>query len=261
MEIDKILDQMSAVARGCGEIMRNAQEEQMHASSKSSFRDLVTRYDVRVQEYAIGELAKAFPGAGFISEESDAPCPDPQKPIFVIDPIDGTANFVHHYRHSCTSIACVRDRKPIAAVIYDPFKEELFCAGKGTGAFLNGKCLRIADNTLAGSLVLFGSAPSYPELTDRTFEALRSIFGRCQDVRRSGSAALDLCYVAAGRAGLFYEAMLSVWDYAAGALIVQEAGGTCLSMEGTQLVFDRPAKCSVIAGSEKIIEESGLIRP
>ena len=86
------------------------------------------------------------------------------------------------------------------------------------------------------------------------------MFGRCQDVRRSGSAALDLCYVAAGRAGLFYETMLSVWDYAAGALIIREAGGVCVSMEGTEPFFDRPAKGSIIAGSEKIIKESGLTK-
>ncbi|MBR3401593.1 MAG: inositol monophosphatase [Parasporobacterium sp.] len=260
MEINQILEKMITVVKGCGEIIRNAEEDQMHASSKSSFRDLVTQYDVRVQEYAIEELAKAFPGAGFISEESDAVSPDPEQMIFVIDPIDGTANFVHHYRHSCTSIACVRDHEPIAAVIYDPYKEELFCAGKGEGAFLNGKRLMIPENTLAGSLVLFGSAPYYPELTDKTFEALRSVFGRCQDVRRSGSAALDLCYVAAGRAGLFYETMLSVWDYAAGALIIREAGGVCVSMEGTEPVFDRQAKGSIIAGSERIIQESGLTK-
>ena len=86
------------------------------------------------------------------------------------------------------------------------------------------------------------------------------MFVRCQDIRRSGSAALDLCYVAAGRAGLFYETMLSVWDYATGALIVREAGGVCLSMEGTEPVFDRPVKGSIIAGSERIIKESGLIK-
>ena len=260
MEIGQILEKMTAVVKGCGEIIRNAEEDQMHASSKSSFRDLVTQYDVLVQEFAIEELAKAFSGAGFISEESDAISPDPARMIFVIDPIDGTANFVHCYRHSCTSIACVMDHEPFAAVIYDPYKEELFCAGKGKGAFLNEKRLRVPDNALTGSLVLFGSAPYYPELTDRTFDALRSVFSRCQDIRRSGSAALDLCYVAAGRAGLFYETMLSVWDYAAGALIVREAGGVCLSMEGTEPVFDRPVKGSIIAGSERIIKESGLIK-
>lgn len=135
----------------------------------------------------------------------------------------------------------------------------MFRAEKGQGAYLNDRRLRMEDLPLSEGLVLFGSAPYNPELTEETFRNLRSLFGKCQDVRRSGSAALDLCYVAAGRAALFFESILSVWDYAAGALIVEEAGGRCTAFGGNTLVFDRPVKSSVLAGTPASVAESGLL--
>lgn len=250
---------MTDVVRGCGSIILQGSEEQISAKTKSSFRDIVTQYDVKVQEYAVDRLSKEYPGACFVCEESDQAQTGSGDLIFVIDPIDGTANFVHHFRHSCTSIACVRDGRPVAGVIYNPYSDELFAAQKEKGAFLNGQRIRITDQTLSESLVLFGTAPYYAELEADTLQKVGAVYGKCQDLRRSGSAALDLSYVAAGRAGLFFEDRLSVWDYAAGALIVEEAGGYCSDLSGQPLVFDRPAKCSVIAGSRQIVQESGLI--
>lgn len=259
MNTQELLNTMKRVVRGCGQIILEAEQEQIVANTKTSFRDLVTAYDVRVQEYAIRELSHSFPEACFVAEEKDSVDPGNCSMIFVIDPIDGTANFVHHFRHSCTSIACVVDGKPAAAVVYDPYADELFCAEKGNGAFLNERRLEIPKLSLEQTIVLFGSCPYNMELAEETFGNIRKVFGRCQDIRRSGSAALDLCYVAAGRAGLFFEGVLSVWDYAAGALIVQEAGGECVSMEGTPLIYDRPVKKSCIAGRAEVLEESGLL--
>ena len=257
VSIDRI---MQTVARGAGKIILQGAGEQIRARTKTSFRDMVTQYDVQVQEYTIGKLKTSFPEAVFISEEKDGFQPKDDSLIFVIDPIDGTANFVHHCQHSCVSIGCIRGGVPVAAVVYDPFMDELFSAVKGQGAFLNGEPLSIPEHSLKESLVYFGSAPYNMELADETFQNIRKIFGKCQDIRRSGSAALDLCCVAAGRAGLFFESILSVWDYAAGALIVQEAGGVCTDMNGQALIFDRPVKRSVIAGSAQTVPESGLVR-
>ena len=253
---------MKDVVRGCGKIIMDADTDQIAANTKSSFRDLVTAYDVRVQEYAISRLSECFPEARFVSEEKDDADPSEscsQSMTFVIDPIDGTANFVHHFRHSCTSIACVIDGEPAAAVIFNPYAEELFSAEKGKGAYLNDRQIHVAQEPLSGSLALVGSSPYYLEKTEETFQNIRKVFGRCQDIRRSGSAALDLCYVAAGRAGLFFESVLSVWDYAAGALIVKEAGGECCSYTNEPLIFDRPVKSSVIAAGAEILDECGIM--
>ena len=288
--MDELLRVMMDAAHGAGRMMLEAGREQIGFKTKSSFRDLVTKYDVLVQRYVVGQLCAAFPEARFISEEGDglqtgaeilgkaeadkelaAGAGDAEARgrqataeaagvlVFVIDPIDGTANFSHHYQHSCISIGCMCDGIPTAGVVYDPFLNEMFSAVRGKGAYLNGEKLVIPQHSLSESLVLFGSSPYYMELADKTFQHVRAVFGRCQDIRRTGSAALDLCYVAAGRAGLYFECMLSVWDYAAGALIVKEAGGICQTMEGEELIFDRPAKSSVIAGNAGIIEESGLV--
>ena len=254
-----MIDIMSDVAGGCGEIMRSAYSGTIASETKSGFRDLVTKFDTEIQRYAVDALAKAFPGAGFICEESDTGSAAEGDCTFVIDPIDGTANFTHHYGHSCTSIACIVNGKPQAAVIYDPFRDEMFTAEREKGARLNGKPIHVFDGNLAGSMVLFGTAPYNLGLMDETLSRVRSIYGKCQDIRRSGSAALDLCYVAAGRVGLYFELELSLWDFAAGALIAEEAGGVCMTIEGNELCFDRPHKSSIIAGSIGRIRESGLV--
>lgn len=256
MELKKII---SDIAIECGDIMRSAHEQTIRSDRKTGFRDLVTEYDRRIQAYAVERLSQLFPSAGFICEEGTADDAEPAEMTFIIDPIDGTANFTHHYGHSCVSIACAMGGVPVAGVVYDPFKDEMFTAERGKGAYLNGEPIHISDAALSGSLVLFGTAPYNLQLADETLGMIRSIYGRCQDIRRTGSAALDLCYVAAGRAGLYFELELSIWDYAAGALIAAEAGAEVYTIEGRELQFKRPEKSSVIAGSKKCIEESRLM--
>ena len=254
-----ILQEMVRVARGCGDMMCKAHAGTIESETKSGFRDRVTQYDKDIQYYAVSELHAAFPGAHFICEEEDEANPHAGGLTFIIDPIDGTANFTHHYGHSCTSIGCTLDGEPAAAAIYNPFRDELFTAIKGSGALLNGERIRAAESSLAESLVLFGTAPYNPELSEVTLGCVRSIYGRCQDIRRTGSAALDLCYIAAGRAGLYFELELSVWDFAAGALIAEEAGAQVMTIDGGRLDFSGAGKSSVIAGIRACLEESGLV--
>ena len=258
-EPSRLLEVMTHVARKCGKMMLNADVEHAAAREKTSRRDLLTAYDVKIQEFAVRELSSAFPDARFICEESDANTAADDGVTFIIDPIDGTANFVHRIGHSCTSIGCTKNARPIAAAVYDVYKDELFTAEMGKGAFLNGEAIHVFSGALADSIVMFGTSPYNMDYADETFDRVRSIFGRCQDVRRSGSAALDLCYAAAGRVGLFFESELSLWDYAAGALIVEEAGGVFLTLEGKAMTYDRPHKISGIAGSRQIIKESGFL--
>lgn len=252
-------DGMAAVAEECGKIMLSAHEDFIKTTQKTGFRDLVTEYDRKIQALAVEMLSETYPNARFICEEGDADELDDDSLVFIIDPIDGTANFTHHYGHSCISIGCTQNGIPTAGVVYDPLRDDMFTAGRGRGAFLNDRRIHISDAKLADTLVLFGTAPYNLSLADETLAKVRSIFGKCQDIRRSGSAALDLCYVAAGRAGLYFELELSLWDYAAGALIAQEAGATVLTIEGQELDFTNRGKSSIIAGSKERIEESGLL--
>ena len=140
-------------------------------------------------------------------------------------------------------------------MIYDPYKDELFTAERGGGAFLNGRPIHVTEESLENSVVLYGTSPYNLDLADETLVRVRSVYGHCLDVRRSGSAALDLCYVAAGRAGLYFELELSLWDYATGALIVEEAGGICTDISGARLQFTEPGKSSVYAGTGRTINQ------
>lgn len=142
-----------------------------------------------------------------------------------------------------------------AAAIYNPYLDEMFHAVRGAGAFLNGSPIRTAADELANSVVCFGTSPYNPELSDKTFALARRMFDRSLDVRREGTAALDLASVAAGRAGLYFELSLSLWDYAAGALIVEEAGGVCRRADGEALCFSAEKSSIVAAASERVLED------
>ena len=257
-DIEQIFEAVRRVILECGAIILSADRERILADQKSGFRDLVTKYDVRVQEHAIEALSAAFPDACFVCEEQDAASDTPDGMTFIIDPIDGTANFVHHFRHSCTSIACAVDGEVVLGAVYDPYQDELFHAIRGRGAYLNRQKLKIYSAPLSEVLVLFGTSPYNAGLSRDTFEIARHIYDQSQDVRRSGSAALDLCYVAAGRAGLFFEGQLSVWDYAAGALIVTEAGGMCTDYAGNRLPLGAGAKSSCVASCAQQLQQAGL---
>ena len=221
---------------------------------KTGRRDVVTAYDRRVQEHLICELRAVLPQAQFFCEELGEQDPTDAEALFIIDPIDGTMNFVRGFHHSCMSVAYAERGQVLAGAIYNPYLGELFHAVRGGGAFLNGRPIRVTDEPLAESVVCFGTSPYRPDLIDRGFSLARLLFDQSLDIRREGAAALDLCSVAAGRAGLFFELNLSLWDYAAGALLVEEAGGVCLTAEGGALPWSAE-KSSVVAASRGVMEE------
>ena len=149
-----------------------------------------------------------------------------------------------------------RDGEAYLGVVYNPYLDEMFYAQRGQGAYCNGTAIHVSDLPLIQGLTLFGSASYYDELTDESFRLLRECFDRSQDIRRSGSAALDLCTIAAGRAELFFELRLQPWDYAAGALIVQEAGGVCTCVDGSPIDLTKP--CPIVATGSGV--DAGFIR-
>ena len=231
---------------------REAAELVMHAHGilaecKSGHRDVVTEYDRRVQELLVERLGAACPGARFFCEENDRHDDLHAEHLFIIDPIDGTMNFVRGMNHSCLSVAYRHFGVAEAAAVYNPYVDEMFTAVNGGGAFLNGRALHASDAPLSESIVCCGTAPYREELTAETFRIMELAYRASLDIRRQGSAELDLCSVAAGRAGAYFELSLSLWDYAAGWLIVKEAGGVCTRLDGSPLPFDG-SKPTVLAG-------------
>ena len=241
-----MLEQIQNVVRACGQLMLHADRAQTETEVKfGQANNLVTAYDKRIQQILQERLLRILPEAHFVGEEEDIHESIAEGYAFIVDPIDGTTNFVKDYKCSVVSVAVTKDGAPYLGVIYNPYLEEMFWAQAGQGAFCNGKRIHASQKPLEQGLTLFGSAPYYKELNDETFRILRMCFERSLDVRRSGSAAWDLCTVAAGRAELYYELCLQPWDYAAGTIIVQEAGGHVTDINGNAV--DLTAPCSVLA--------------
>ena len=239
------LESICKLVRACGLFIKNIDRGHLHVDAKSGRADLVTQYDKQVQERLRTGLLEIMPDAHFVGEEGSTQQFAPTGTFFIVDPIDGTTNFIKDYHFSCISVALVVDNTAELGVIYNPYTDEMFCAQRGEGAFCNGKRLHVSNEPLENGIVVFGTAPYHEELNEKTFQLAYAYFKKALDVRRSGSAALDLCTIAAGRAELFFELVLSPWDYAAGALIVEEAGGLVSDCDGRPLAYDRP--CSVLA--------------
>ena len=252
MTIQQVHDLICSAEREAGELILHAHH--IIAEQKTDIRNVVTEYDRRVQEHMMRTLSDALPDAHFFCEEMSHPDSLGVEHVFIIDPIDGTMNFVHGFGHSCISTAYMREGEIVGGVIFNPYRNELFSAVRGQGAFLNGKPIHASCLPLRESVACFGSAPYSDDLTEQTFFLLRKVFEESLDIRREGAAALDLCSVAAGRAGLFYELELSLWDYAAGILIASEAGAICSNITGEPLPLDGQ-KSSVLAGSPLAVKQ------
>jgi myo-inositol-1(or 4)-monophosphatase len=249
-------DIISPIIKNAGKIILDAHDVEI-AKVKPGDVNFVTKYDVKVQDFLIVALSKAFPYAQFIAEENDVKSNfSVAKLCFIIDPIDGTTNFIRNYKSSAISIGAFSYGKGIFGAIYNPYLNELYTAEKSKGAFLNGQKIEVSNKTLGQSIFAFGSSPYYKdELTEDTFLIAKTLFLNCTDIRRSGSAALDFCHLASGRIDLFFENRLSPWDYAAGSIILEEAGGVVTTLKGEPLSFENC--CSVFAGN-KITHKSGL---
>lgn len=213
-------------------IREYAQKTSLNVRLKGK-NDLVTDADIRSEEKIIEVIRSAFPQDQILAEESEAKTSLPEGRVWIVDPIDGTTNFTHAFPVYCISIALWVDKKPKAALIYEVANDELFTAEEGEGAFLNGDQVYISQNEDPSSS-LIGTGFPYKELSlvDNYLKLFKRMMEKTHGVRRPGSAAWDLCNVACGRFEGFYEYGLSPWDVAAGALIIQEAGGVISDWEG-----------------------------
>lgn len=253
-----ILTETIKVVKECGATILGTSYDNLGTKEKSSHRDVVTKYDIENQERIIKHLSKRFPNSGFISEEIEDNTFPSNELVFIIDPIDGTMNFTKDMGYSCVSAACFKNQKPYVGVVYNPYRDELFTATLGGGAFCNGNLISVTNESLSNSLIQTNTSSYYPELRDETITRIQSILPKCINIRMTGAAALDICQVAAGRAGLYFEARISLWDYAAAALILTEAGGEVLDLKGNPISYSLE-KTSIIAGPRNNIDSSELI--
>ena len=214
--------QLETIIRKAGDIILQAQS--FAIEEKEGHANYVTSVDEKVQAYLVDALHHLLPEASLIGEEqTNAPLGDEY--TWVIDPLDGTTNFIHDYRFSAISIALLKERKPMLAAVYQPYANELFMAELGGGATLNGKPMKVSQHDFQHALVGFGTSPYSAELAKKSLEIALHYLQEAADIRRCGSAALDLAYLACGRQDVFFELTLNPWDFAAGALLVTEAGG------------------------------------
>ena len=234
-----MLEQIIAIVREAGNMVRTATDIAGKTTEKNGAADLVTKYDVAVENFLREKLTALLPDALFYGEES-AKGGDPARGwVFIVDPIDGTTNFVRGLNQSAVSAALYKDGIAEYGVVYDPIKDEMFSAQRGRGAFLNGDPIHVSDRPLDKGIFGMGTAIYNREFEQQTISVLGQLFARSCDFRRMGAAALDLCYIAAGRYDAFFEFSLAPWDFAAGRLVITEAGGQICTMEGGELPLCR----------------------
>lgn len=232
-----MLEKIKDAVLKSSQIMLEAEHIAETVEDKGGHANFVTEYDKRVQEDIFERLAAILPEAKFMGEEEEAQTFSDKGYLFIIDPIDGTTNFIKNYKASCLSVGLLKDGEPLLGVVYNPYRKEMFYAQKGKGAYLNGKPIHVSGEPLSNGLILWGTSPYDEDLWQHAFELAYYYFTKGLDLRRSGSAAIDLCDIACGRAEIFFELRLRPWDYAAGALIVQEAGGNIIGADKKPLQY------------------------
>jgi myo-inositol-1(or 4)-monophosphatase len=254
MPYSATLNVMIKAARRAGRSLKRdlGEVENLQVSLKGP-RNFVTAADRRAEEIVREELAKARPDYGFLGEEGGAHAGADNSHRWIVDPLDGTTNFLHGIPHFAVSIALERSGVVVAALTYNPANEELFVAERGKGAFLNDRRIRVAARKQLADAVVACGLPHFGRgdlaLARREIFAAQQHFG---GLRRFGAATLDLAWVAAGRFDAFWESNLSPWDMAAGMLLVREAGGFVSDLDGGDAVL---TKGHVAAGNETMHRE------
>lgn len=245
---------MIPIVKEAGEIyLQGAKSDSLLIKDKGSSVNLITEYDKKIQDFLSSKFREIIPDCSFLEEEGDGNKEITDGYCFIIDPIDGTTNYIKKYQHSAISAALAKDGEIIAGIVYDPELDNMFYAEKGDGAFLNGEKIGVSDCNIESSLVLFGTCPYEHELAHKTFELTEKIFYKALEVRRSGSATLDICYVASGKADLYFEMILRPWDWAAAYLILTEAGGKALTFDKKEISAQRID--SFVCGNENILKD------
>ncbi|XP_043231249.1 inositol monophosphatase 1-like isoform X2 [Amphibalanus amphitrite] len=257
-DLELCLSTALKLAREAGGMIKDAFKKKKNVMLKASPIDLVTETDEAVEKFLFSELRKVFPQHRYIGEESvaaGAKVDFTDAPTWIIDPVDGTMNFVHSFPFTCVSIGLTVNKEPVIGVIYNPILDHMYHARKGHGAFLNDEKITVSGETdLSKSLVIgeMGTSP-IPEKRECVFENARILVGKAHGFRSLGSCALNMCLVASGAAELYHEAGIHCWDVAAGAVVVTEAGGVVIDTAGGE--FDLLSRRVLCASSPSLGQE------
>ncbi len=240
--MDPRLQEAAAIAREAGNLLRSHFGEPQEIEFKGAVH-LVTAMDLKSEDLILARLQASYPDYGILTEEGQGKTAEP---LWVVDPLDGTNNYAHGYPCFCVSIALADRGKLILGAIYDPLRDELFSAERGGGAKMNGSPIRVSQiPSLHEALLATGFPYDKRESAENNLDHFARFALGTQGIRRGGAAALDLSYVAAGRLDGFWELKLSPWDVAAGALIVQEAGGRVTDFsDGDDILYGRETAAS-----------------
>ncbi len=246
-----MLKKLQEIAENAGNLF--TRHSLLQIDQKEGHANFVTNIDREVEEYLQASLLALVPGSRIIGEEKENESLS-DLPTWIVDPVDGTTNLIRGYRMSAVSIALCECKQPVVGLVWQPYTRELFIAEKGKGATLNGKRIHVAATPFDKALVAVGTSPYDPSLAEKSMKIALDFLLSCADIRRSGSAAIDLAYLACGRHDAFFELTLKPWDYAAGSLLVQEAGG-CFHMPALKggLMY---GSSTTIAASSSVCDEA-----
>ena len=241
-----------SAARQAGDIISRHVEQLEHMKVTPKGKDdFFCEVDVKAEQAIINTIRKAYPDHGIIAEESGVQNEEAES-VWIIDPLDGTRNYLHGFPFYAVSIALRVKNRIEHAVVYDPLRHECFSASRGRGARLNDHRIRVSKQTLLSESLLGTGFPFRDtELAARYFPTFEALFGKCASVRGTGSAALDLAYVASGRLDAFWKLGLKPWDIAAGSLLIQEAGGLISDLQGGEEYIRHG---DVVAGAPKVFK-------
>lgn len=217
---------------------------------EKSRANYVTSIDKEIETNIKSALAVSYPTIDFVGEEQADNKSSPS--YWLLDPIDGTQNYIKRQYPSMISLALVENDEVVFALIYDPYFDDIYHAYKGKGTFCNERRVSVSNSEMKQSIVMLGTSPYSRELSQVTFNLAHNIFSHTNDIRRSGSACYDLVQVACGRADAYLELVVQSWDFAAGYLLVKEAGGEVTDIDGKSLLKMKIGKTSIVASNGKI---------
>ena len=239
MDISAVQQVARAAAASAGEVLRDYFGKRIGVRSKSG-PDMVSEADLRAEQAVAEEIRRVFPSHAILGEEEQKGDHNAHD-LWIVDPLDGTTNYLHGLPQFAVSIAYYQAGQPVCGVVHHPLRDEWYTATRGGGAFFNGEAVRVSeDRKLSDVLIGLGFYYDRGVMMEATLSAIRDLFGQeIHGVRRMGAASLDLCYVGMGMFGGFFEYQLSAWDFAAGRLFIEEAGGKVTTCRGTPLPIGR----------------------
>ena len=237
------IDEIIKAVYEAGKLMKSSSHS--ITKDKGTKENYATEADLKVEAFFKEELTKIVPGSKFIGEEGDV---SKGEYTWVVDPIDGTVNFARGIPLSVISVALVHDDEVIAGAVYNPYYDEMYHAVKGSGAYLNGERIHVSDRDKNHSIVCLAWSVYEKKWSDMCFDITTELYKECEDIRRLGSAAYEMCLIAKGSAEMLFEMRLFPWDYAAASLILSEAGGCTTSIDGPLDLYDQ---CTTMAANNR----------